>query len=355
MNSRRDKKRANLRDVARAANVSVATVSRVLNSPAIVQQDTRLRVETAITELGFHPSAAARAINSGRSKIFGALIPSLDNDTFALTIEAIERRLGQFGFSLVVATTAEVPEQEVQRAKELLDIGVEGLFLPGISHEAALYDLLARRRVPAIAISYFDPGFSYPTIGYDNRKAARLALDHLFELGHQRIAVVHGPKIHNDRTRERIAGASEHRKDVALTFLETELSVAGGATVVAQAMAEKWSFDAYLCVSDVLAFGVLFELQRYGVAVPDVVSVIGIHDLPSSQMTTPRLSTVHLPAEEMGRHAAEALAQWVEDDVVPDAVCFECKLVARETTARKTAVTNSKSASTAPKHPTKDA
>lgn len=333
MAPRREKKRANLRDVARAAEVSVATVSRVLNSPTVVQEETRKRVEKAIADLGFHPSAAARAINSGRTKIIGALIPTLDSDIFALTIDAIESRLADFGFSLVVATTGEDSEKEALKAKELLDIGAEGLFLSGVTHSEKLFALLEHARVPAVVTSYFDPDFTYPTIGYDNREAARIALEHLLDLGHKRIAVVHGPLQHNDRTRERVVGASTDRADVSLSYFEAELTVAGGCNTATQALNAGLKFDAFLCVSDVLAFGLIFELQRNGFSVPEDVSVMGVHDLPSAMSTHPRLSTVRLPAREMGQQAAEALAKWVNDDVRPDSVCLTSVLKARESTS----------------------
>lgn len=332
MAPKREKKRANLRDVARAAEVSVATVSRVLNSPAVVQEETRKRVEKAIAELGFHPSAAARAINSGRTKIIGALIPTLDSDIFALTIDAIESRLADFGFSLVVATTGEDQEKEALKAKELLDIGAEGLFLSGVTHSDKLYSLLDHARVPAVVTSYFDPDFMYPTIGYDNRDAARIALDHLLDLGHKRIAVVHGPVQNNDRTRERVFGASTDRTDISLSYIEAELTVDGGCLIASQALKEGLKYDAFLCVSDVLAFGVIFEMQRNRILVPEDVSVMGIHDLPSAMSTHPRLSTVRLPAREMGQQAAEALAKWVNDDILPQSVCLKSVLKAREST-----------------------
>lgn len=328
----RDRKRTNLRDVAQAAGVSVATVSRVLNTPEIVLKDTRQRVEAAIAELRFHPSAAARAINSGRTKIVGALIPALDNDTFALTIEAIENRLGDFGLSLVVATTAEDPEQELRRAKDLVNIGVEGLVLPGVHHSDALHELIEKTGTPTVVISYFQPDFIYPTIGYDNQKASQLALCHLVELGHRKIAIVHGPTRNNDRTRERIKGAWSNRSDVTLAFFETKLSVAGGGTVVSRIVDGETVFDAFLCFTDVLAFGVLFELQRKGLSVPDDLSVMGIHDLPSSEALFPRLTTVRLPARQMGRHAAEAMANWIEEGTRPEPVCFESQLQLRQTT-----------------------
>ena len=321
--------------MAQAAGVSVATVSRVLNTPEIVLEDTRKRVEAAIDELRFYPSAAARAINSGRTKIIGALVPALDNDTFALTIEAIENRLGDFGLSLVVATTAEDPEQELRRANDLVNIGVEGLFLPGVHHSAELHELIEKTSIPSVVISYFQPDFIYPTIGYDNQQASRLSLTHLIDQGHRKIGIVHGSTRNNDRTRERIKGVSTNRSDVALSFFETELSVAGGSEVVSHIADVERDLDAFLCLSDILAFGVLFELQRRGISVPKEVSVMGIHDLPTSASVFPRLSTVRLPAQRMGRKAAEAMAKWIEDGTRPEAVCFESRLMARQTTMKR--------------------
>lgn len=335
MPQRRERKRPNLRDVAKAANVSVATVSRVLNTPSVVQSDTRRRVEEKIASLGFVPSAAARAINSGRSKIVGALIPTLDNDIFALTIDAIENRLVDFGFSLVVATTGDDPTVEERKAKELLDIGVEGLFVTGITHSDTLHTLLERTRTPTVAISYYDPNYHLPTIGYDNRTAAKIACEHLLESGHRNIAIVHGPAGSNDRTRERIEGAASERADVLTQFFEAELSVSGGCAVVPQVLKSDPVPDAILCVSDVLAFGVLLELQRHDILVPKDISVIGLHDLPAAKQTYPRLSTVRLPAQEMGKKSAEALVEWIVEDKPPRPYCFATDLKVRGSTRRR--------------------
>lgn len=333
------KPKPTLRDVARTAGVSVATVSRVLNTPDVVRPDTRTKVEAVIAQLRFVRSAAARTINTGRSKIIGALVPTLDSDIFAFTIDAIENRLAGFGLSLVVATTGDDRQIEVEKAKALIDIGVEGIFLSGVTHDAALHDLIDRTGVPAVAISYFDPGYPLPTIGYDNAAATAQAMRHLVDLGHRRIALVHGPAEHNDRTRDRIAGAAGFAAE--LTPLETELSIEGGSKAVTRAQAQGHRFDAYLCVSDVMAFGVLFALQRAGLRVPQDLSVMGIHDLPGARMTCPSLSTVRLPAREMGERAATALAHWVEDGLRPQSVCLPTDLKIR--------------GSTAPRHPTDQA
>lgn len=327
------KRRANLRDVARLAGVSVATVSRVLNTPSLVHLKTRTRVEAVIEELGFVRNAAARAINSGRTRILGALIPTLDSDIFALTISAIEKRLVDLGFSLVVATTDDDLHTEARKAQELLDNGVEGFFLTGTSHCDPLYKIIERSRVPTVAISCFDPSFRLPTIGYDNHYAATLAYEYLVSMGHQRIAVVHGSAADNDRTSSRLEAIASLRADRLHGLYETEFSVAGGAAAARRVLQASQRYTALLCLSDVLAFGALHELHREGLAVPDDMSVMGIHDLPAAKETFPRLTTVHLPVDEMGNRAAEALARWVVENQRPDPFLINSHISKRETVA----------------------
>ncbi|MCY3874142.1 MAG: LacI family DNA-binding transcriptional regulator [Rhodobacteraceae bacterium] len=325
-------KRSTVRDVAKAAKVSVATVSRVLNSPEVVQPDTRMRVERAIAELRFVRNAAAWSINTGRTNIVGVLLPSLESDLFAMTISAIEGKLEEFGLSLIVATTNEVQETETRKARELLDIGVEGLILTGVLHGDNLYELLDRAQIPVVAISNFDPTYRYPTVGYDNKAAARCGLEFLLGLGHRRIAVVHGPTETNDRMRDRVAGAVASEASVEVAYHCTELSMEGGGAAVREILRSGPFPDGVLCVSDILAIGVLFEFQRHGVRVPNHVSVMGLHDLPISQFISPRLSTVRLPSRRMGKSAAVALARWIEEGTRPSPILLPTELSVREST-----------------------
>ncbi|WP_411957343.1 substrate-binding domain-containing protein [Paracoccus homiensis] len=326
------KKRANLRDVAAVAGVSVATVSRVLNTPTAVTEKTRERVQAAIDELRFVPSAAARAINSGRTRIVGALIPTLDNAIFARFLDAIESQLAPHQLSLIVATTNDDPEREAQKAQHLVDIGAEGLILSGITHSDALYRLIERVQMPAIATSYFDAGYRLPTIGYDNRAAAIMALRHLVDLGHRDIAVLHGPQGNNDRTRARIAGLKDAGLPARLSFHETELSIGGGSATAHDILTAGPAPSAILCLSDVLASGASFELRRAGHDVPGRISLMGIDDLPGSSFLEPPLTTVRLPVRDMGDAAARALAEWVEQGRVPQSQELRPALVVRQST-----------------------
>lgn len=326
------KRRATLRDVARLSNVSVATVSRVLNSPALVSETTRARVQSAIDELRFFPSAAARAINSGRSGLVGALVPTLDNAIFARFLDAMQRNLANRGLSLVVATTNGDPETEAAKAANLVDCGAEGLVVSGVTRADGFLALAERTQIPVIATSFYDAAYRFPTIGYDNGSVSAIALDHLLGLGHSRIAVLHGPRRNNDRTEARLAGLTPP-PGVDLQFHEAELSVRGACKTIARMVADGMPQTAVLCLSDVLAAGTLFELRRKGLAVPDRVSVIGIDDLQSSEFLDPPLTTVRLEVTEMGAATAMALADWIDLGTPPAALDLGGNLVVRETTA----------------------
>lgn len=334
------KKRANLRDVAKAAGVSVATVSRVLNEPKVVKPDTRERVQAAIAELRFVPSAAARAINSGRTRFVGALIPTLDNAIFARFLAALERTLADHDLSLVVATTDADPATEALKAQGLIDIGVEGLIVTGTTHSDEFHGLVDRTSLPVITTSYYDAANPMPTIGYDNRFAGQLALRHLVGLGHKSIAVVHGPAHNNDRTAARLSGLAEVSNGAEITCHETEISLIGGASTAERILALPVRPDAILCLSDVIALGVLFGIQAAGVTVPDEISMVGIDDLPSSAVAVPPLTTVHLPVTQMGEKAALALALWVVEGQKPNPERLDVALIERNSTRRRTTGTD---------------
>jgi len=321
--------------VAKAANVSVATVSRVLNEPGVVKKDTLAKVQAAIAELRFVPSAAARAINSGRTRFVGALVPTLDNAIFARFLSALERTLSENQLSLIVATTDSDPEIEAEKAQGLVDIGAEGLIVTGASHNAAFFDLLDRTMIPTIITSFYDPANELPTIGYDNGLAAQIALQHLIDQGHLRIAVVHGPAHDNDRTQARLDGLNEMAQRCEMTTFETEISLAGGSDAAHRICAHTERPDAILCLSDVIALGVLFGLQSQGLSVPTDVSLAGIDDLPSSAVSVPPLTTVHLPVSRMGEKTAIALARWIADQEKPVSENLTVELVQRASVTRR--------------------
>lgn len=313
------RRKATLRDVAHQAGVSVATVSRVLNTPDKVAASTRDRVGASIDALRFRPSAAARSLNSGATKMIGILVPTIDHSIFAQYVQSLEATLSAQDYGLIVAVTGGCLALEAKKSRDLLNLGVDGLIVSGVLRDPAFDKLVDRFEIPVLATSYFDQEAPYPTIGYDNAAVAEMAVRYLRDCGHQRIAIVHGPVPENDRIAARIAGAERACLETPLRLYPAELSVTGGATA-ARAIFQDNSTDraarcsAVLCMSDVQALGVLFDAQRRELRVPEDISIMGFDDLEWSRESNPPLTTIRLPSKEMGEAAAMAMIAHLRED-----------------------------------------
>ncbi|WP_420347835.1 LacI family DNA-binding transcriptional regulator [Pelagibius sp.] len=320
--------------MAKAAGLSVATVSRVLNGSASVRAETRDQVIATMRALGYAPNPAARALATQRTRTIAAVIPTLSHSIFARFLNAVETALADCGYALVIATTNDDPDQELRRVEEVLDMGAEGLILSGATHVPELLDLLDHRQIPTVCTSIFEPRYQLATIGYDNAALGRLALRYLADLGHRRIAVIHGPLENNDRTVRRVKGVKRAaRKDLTLTFKETGLDTEGGAAAARAVLAERIRPTAFLCLSDVLALGTLFETQRHGLSVPGDLSVMGFDDLDWAAVCQPPLTTLRLPTARMGWRTAEALVTHLDKGAALPDVRLEATIVERASTA----------------------
>jgi LacI family transcriptional regulator len=303
-----------IRDVARESGVSVATVSRVMNGNTNVKPETRDRVLEASKRVDYVPNPAARTLTTKRSKTVAAIIPTIENSVFAKFIAAIEHSMSARDYSLVLAVSNADETLETTAAKKLIAMGAEAFILSGSTHSEILIDLLTRRKIPFVFTSVFDLVSDIPTIGYDNAALAEMAIRYLADKGHSEIAVVHGPLAESDRTEARKTGAMSARHLLNdLRFVETDLSVAGGKLAVKKICAFTPRPTAILCFSDVLALGVYFGLNVAELHIPTDVSVMGFDNLDWSEEITPPLTTIDLPAREMGIAVAEQLMGALEE------------------------------------------
>lgn len=257
-------------------------------------------------------AAAVIALSTRRSRTIAAIIPTLAHSIFATFLDGVERELALHGYALVVTTTGGSLAREALRAREMLQLGAEGLIVSGSMREAGFEAWALARRIPVVATSIYHAKGALPTIGYDNRALGRQAMDHLRGLGHRRIAVLHGPVADNDRTRLRLEGVHSAALDRALRLHETTLDATGGAAAARAALAARPRCTAMLCLSDVLALGALFEARRLGLAVPAQVSVMGFDDLEWAAVADPPLTTLRLPTLQMGELAARALVDYLD-------------------------------------------
>ena len=319
-----------LRQLAAETGLSTATVSRALNNSDKVTERTRRKVHEAAERLGYSPNAAARALSTRRSRIIGAVIPTLEGSIFSRFINAIEDSLAAHAYALIIATTNSDPAIERKRALEMLRMGAEGLIVSGLQHEDELIRYIKSRGIPTVATSIFANRGALPSIGYDNRALGQMAAEYLAGLGHRRIGLVHGPIADNDRTRLRIEGVKDIIED-ALT-VEVELTVSGGVAATATLLGGENPPSAIICLSDVLALGVLFEAPRLGASIPADLSVMGFDDLDWAACANPPLTTIALPVDEMGRQSASAIVEHLEQQKPIRSKRLDGRIVERQST-----------------------
>lgn len=306
-----------LSDVARQAGVSTATVSRCLNAPDRVVEETRQRVMQAVESLGYVPNFGARAMAAKRTFTIGAIIPTMENAIFARGLQAFQEELHASGYTLLVASSAYRPEVEEEQIRALVARGADGLLLIGHDRDPAIHDYLRRQGVPAMVAWTFADGLDRPAIGFDNRAAmARLAAEVLAR-GHRRIGVISGLRQGNDRARHRVEGVQDAMAEVGLAAAELAVEEAPyeiehGAAALDRLLTRVPGLTAVICGNDVLATGALRRARELGLAVPGDLSITGFDDIELARITVPALTTVHVPHREMGRKAARALIEMVE-------------------------------------------
>lgn len=332
------KKAPTLEDVAREAEVSTASVSRYLNTPDLVRSVRKEKIEAAIAALGYVPHGAARALASQRTQTIGAVIPTLDNAIFARGVQSFQRRLHSESFTLLLASFDYDLEDEVRQVDALLTRGVDALLLVGCMHSPKLYERLDKKGLPYVHTWAFDRSGAKPCVGFDNRLAAKRAASYLIDIGHSAVALVAGITEGNDRASERAVGVREALEERGLAllpeyYLEKPYDVAEGRSAMRQLLAQNVPPTAVICGNDVLAMGALLECQARGVSVPQQISITGFDDLPLTSHLQPSLTTLHVPAGEMGRRAAEYLLARLGDVPMPDSTELEVGLIVRGTTA----------------------
>jgi LacI family transcriptional regulator len=328
-----------LRDVARAAGVSLATASRALSEPALVREDTREHVKSVATMLGYVPHGAARALATRRSRTVGAVFPPVDNPIFAAATQALAHELAGAGYTLLLATHEYDPEGEVAATRALLERGVDGLVLIGLDHSPALFQLLARSGVPYELTWSLDPAGYHHCVGVAHRLASVRVTQHLLDLGHREFAVIAGVTAHNDRARERLAGVREALAGRGIELradrvIEAKFSIPQGRRAFLELRARAPGFTALICGNDTLALGALAECVRRGLPVPGELSVAGFDDIDMACEITPALTTVHVPAADIGRLAGSRMLARLAGRQVPTVEEVRAELVVRSSTGR---------------------
>jgi len=325
-----------LQDVARAANVSIASVSRVINGSANVSDAVKQRVERACADLGYVPNGAARALSSRRTRAIGAVVPAIENSGFAVTIGALQNRVEQAGYTLLLANSGYDPEVELRMVKALLTQGVDGLVLVGHRHDPRLLPML--ERMGTVFVETWTLNNDSPCVGFDNEKAARQVIEYLVSLGHTSISTIAGRTQFNDRSASRIASMEAFlaQRDLKLhseRLVEHPYRILDGRLAMRSLLASGDRPTAVVCGNDQLAFGALIEATSLGVDVPGEISITGFNDLDYAAHLAPPLTTLHVPVEQMGTMAGDYIVSRLQGEPIADMAEVDVSLIVRGTTA----------------------
>jgi DNA-binding LacI/PurR family transcriptional regulator len=308
--------RMDIRTIAQAANVSIATVSRTINGVATVNPEMAKRVREVIDKLDYFPNTQARALVSGRSRIFGLIVSEITNPFFPELIQGFEDIAVDHGYEILVSSTNDDPERMSHCIRRMIERKVEGVAIMTFGAEEPLLDQLSRRKVPMV---FIDAGPDRPDVSLlriDYRHGISQAVQHLAALGHRKIAFISGPaRLHSAQSRK--AAFLQSMDEFRITsspdlIFDGDHTLEGGIAAADRLLAAKPRPTAVICSNDMTAIGVMHTLYRAGLRTPDDLSVIGFDDIHISEVTTPPLTTIQMSRFELARSAFYALRAHVE-------------------------------------------
>ena len=331
--------RMDIRTIARAANVSIATVSRTINHVPSVNPDIARRVWQVIDELDYFPNTQARALVSGRSKILGLIVSEITNPFFPELIQGFEDIAVANGYEILVSSTNHEPRRMSHCIRRMLERKVDGVAVMTFGIEEPLLDQLASRNVPLVFIDVGPnrPGISLLKVDYHH--GILQGVQHLVALGHRNIAFISGPlTLHSAQSRRSAFSTSLEECGIAPRpewIIEGDHTMEGGIASMERLLSAKMP-TAVMCSNDMTAIGVLHKLYRAGLRVPDDLSVIGFDDIHIAEVTIPPLTTVQMSRFELARAAVTALRAHVEpsDKAEPRRdYNIQTELIVRESTS----------------------
>jgi LacI family repressor for deo operon, udp, cdd, tsx, nupC, and nupG len=309
---------ATIEDVARIAEVSIATVSRAIHTPEKVAKTTRLKVNEAIAITGYTTNAMARSLRMGKSNMILVVAPDIGDPNFSNILVGLEAEARSRGYGLLISHTQNDPERELEYLKFLNSNQAAGLIL-FTGHIPYGFNASGPARLPS-TVAVFEP-FSHPDIPYvgvDDCAGARKAVDHLLAVGHRNIAFIGDSKTRTAHVRRR-AGYEAGLAAFSLNVEERRImpgdgSMESGRVAVEQLFMRDQLPTAFMCVNDMTAIGVVLALTARGYHLPRDFSVIGFDDVPQAGFISPSLTTVAQPRHAIGKQAMTTLLNLLDGE-----------------------------------------
>lgn len=315
-------RRVTLHDVANYAEVSVTTVSNVVRDWPYISAETRQKVQRAIQELEYTPHPIAQGLRTGLTRVIGFIAPSLADPYFATMVSVAEDVARQRGYSLLVFNTSENEDREAESIRRASQRWVDGLLMAQVAAGKNTMDAVAEVSVPVVAIDRIPDGFTGPSCRVDNSRVGELAMRHLYELNHRRIAHLAGPPTVRP-ARERLEAYQVARSLFGLTyerivFVSSVWDYHEGYQAMQQILGDDLLPSAIFASNDRMAIGASHAIRDRGLRIPDDISLVGVDDIEVGAYLNPPLTTVHQPIEDMARSGIDLLLRLVKNEVPDD-------------------------------------
>jgi LacI family repressor for deo operon, udp, cdd, tsx, nupC, and nupG len=325
---------SNIREIAKIAGVSTATVSRALSHPERVSEKTRQKVKDAMAKVDYRPNMMARNFRSARSYTILVLVPNIANPFFATLIRGVENVAQKHGYSVLLGDTRDNEKNESDYLSLVETKQADGVIqlLPHTPNAT-----LPPNHIPTVNAAGCE-GTPYPTVRIDNSAAAKTVIDYLVSIGHRRIGVITGLK-DNRHSIDRLIGYKQSLAEAGIE-LDSQLIVEGGFTLASGQAAAKEVLrmekrpSAVFCMNDDMAIAAIQTFKSSGLNVPGDISVAGFDNIEYSKHTDPPLTTIEQPAIEMGKLAALKLLELIDVKELPQTeYVLPYEFIVRESTA----------------------
>ena len=327
---------ASIKDVAKLAGVSTATVSRTLSMPEKVSERTRMRVLRAVEDTGYRLNTAARQFRRQRTETILVVVPDIGNPFFSNIIQGIETEAQRQGYRVVLGESDSSQREMTSYAGYMRQQHADGAIL--LSVDRASEFAAESQNMPVVMACEYLPKSPFPTVRINNSQAAMDAVSYLIDLGHRRIAYINGPA-DSPLCKDRLRGYTRAMKTAGLA-IEPQWVAAGdyspesGRLAAIELLQLKNPPTAIFTASDPMAIGALRAATELGVSIPGQLSLIGFDDIRFAEYMSPSLTTVHQPREDIGRTAMENLFKLLRGEAVAAKTVLEHQLVIRESTGK---------------------
>ncbi len=323
---------AGIKDVAAEAGVSVATVSRVLNSHPSVSEEARTRVLAAVEALGYRPNAVARSLRTAQTRTLGLVISDVLNPYFTELARFVEEEARALGYSVIIRNADERPELQDHHIRTLIDRRIDGLLVSPADGGSPLMRDVALSGTPMVFVDRWIPGIDVPVVRADGTGAVKDLVAHLHGLGHRRLAIIAGPAA-TTTGNERVEAFRDAMRELGLALPDAyigqgDFQAASGRRATERFLALAKPPEVVFAADNLMALGALDAIRARGMRVPDDIALAAFDDIPWFVHTDPPITAIAQPTADLARAAVRALADRIEGRT-PQSVTLPARLVVR--------------------------